>query len=600
MALALADGALRQELKRAFASSAVAEGKLHFASYVSGRGRGLVNALQARAGLRGSELQALAKSIRDLEFYMPVESHRQHWTGEDDVIVAVALAEEAVPVGFNSQGVQISLDRLNPPALPVVVLAPVESEFGAQKQLNQSGRAERKCDIDDAATLAASSSACASVDTSSGDRGELSRLVNAAAEQNVSTVEDTAGVRMTFLRIYQDCGGECWFWGDPEYDIFTIGKRQSTDTDVRAIQCSGQNPFHADQPGIRADDFHFDQNNKFWSGRVMLMHATQVEAQELADSGRVTFELWEDDLYRCKITTNADWYGAMIADLARAVGWGAVTAWTGAKVGEDSVVSINEGASLISGYYLTLSYALRAVSHVILGNDDYIGTFVDKSETEWAGQFPDNTHIVMRGPEMTARATLTGVPDAPPYGALTRIELSADSVKLPVAHIRDLDAYGFGAYSEQVPISEPTWSSSSPGVASIDANGVVTGHSAGDAVITATTGGFQSSVPVKVRNVGEIVRVEVRSFTSYVDEGAFIQFTARGYDANGFMAPVTTSEWYSDDHGIATVTTYGRVYGWSQGQTLIHAVLDDVSGSKTVYVRAPECVPPPGQIRCDP
>ncbi|HEX2781831.1 MAG TPA: hypothetical protein VHM30_20155, partial [Gemmatimonadaceae bacterium] len=147
LALALNTADARQEVKTALVTSAVRERKLHFATYLQGRGGRLVAAMARNGGLSAGGLQAAVAAVRDLEFYMPVGAHRLAWTGDTPIAVGVQLDESEAPIMYTPRGERL-VGRLDmPPADPVLMIVPSETNFASQDDLNLHGRAARICVI---------------------------------------------------------------------------------------------------------------------------------------------------------------------------------------------------------------------------------------------------------------------------------------------------------------------------------------------------------------------------------------------------------------------------------------------------------------------
>lgn len=116
------------------------------------------------------------------------------------------------------------------------------------------------------------------------------------------------------------------------------------------------------------------------------------------------------------------------------------------------------------------------------------------------------------------------------------------------------------------------WSSSDGSVASVDEEGVVSGKSKGEAVITVTTvdGGYTAECRVRVYQPVTELRMDNRSVT--VDTGEDIQLTATilPYDADN-----KSIVWSSDNPDVADVNGKGVVTGVKAGQTVIRATSED-------------------------
>lgn len=116
------------------------------------------------------------------------------------------------------------------------------------------------------------------------------------------------------------------------------------------------------------------------------------------------------------------------------------------------------------------------------------------------------------------------------------------------------------------------WSSSDWSVASVDEEGVVSGKSKGEAVITVTAvdGGYTAECRVRVYQPVTELRMDNRSVT--VDTGEDIQLTATilPYDADN-----KSIVWSSDNPDVADVNGKGVVTGVKAGQTVIRATSED-------------------------
>ena len=116
------------------------------------------------------------------------------------------------------------------------------------------------------------------------------------------------------------------------------------------------------------------------------------------------------------------------------------------------------------------------------------------------------------------------------------------------------------------------WSSSDGSVASVDEEGVVSGKSKGEAVITVTAvdGGYTAECRVRVYQPVTELRMDNRSMT--VDTGDDIQLTATilPYDADN-----KSIVWSSDNPDVADVNGKGVVTGVKAGQTVIRATSED-------------------------
>lgn len=121
------------------------------------------------------------------------------------------------------------------------------------------------------------------------------------------------------------------------------------------------------------------------------------------------------------------------------------------------------------------------------------------------------------------------------------------------------------------------WSSSKPGVASVDANGKVTAVSAGTATVTARThdGGRTAVCAVTVTTAPGAVEVEsvtVAPTTLSLAPGGSVQLTANLVPAEATNRKVA---WSSSNPAAATVDANGKVTAVANGTAIVTAVTED-------------------------
>ena len=136
-------------------------------------------------------------------------------------------------------------------------------------------------------------------------------------------------------------------------------------------------------------------------------------------------------------------------------------------------------------------------------------------------------------------------------------------------------------------ISDPvvTWSSSDPGVATVDREGLVTAAANGVAQISASVGNAQTSATVIVMQTAETITVRPDSVTlRAIGETALLTATATDSGGSAISDPVVN--WSSSDPGVATVNHEGLVTAVSNGTATITATLDGASAFATVTVSA--------------
>jgi uncharacterized protein YjdB len=138
-----------------------------------------------------------------------------------------------------------------------------------------------------------------------------------------------------------------------------------------------------------------------------------------------------------------------------------------------------------------------------------------------------------------------------------------------------------------------TWSSGNTAVASVNGGGLVTGHTAGTATITATSEGKSGTATVTVVTPAPapVASVVVAPPSPMIDVGGSVQLTATPKDASGNPLPGRTVTWSSGSTAVATVNASGLVTGRAAGTATITATSEGKSGTAAVTVVTPPPVP---------
>lgn len=129
------------------------------------------------------------------------------------------------------------------------------------------------------------------------------------------------------------------------------------------------------------------------------------------------------------------------------------------------------------------------------------------------------------------------------------------------------------------------WASSNAAVATVNAQGTVTGVSAGAATITATSEGRTGQAAVTV-TLPPVQTITVAPLADTLGIGIEHQFTAVLRDAAGAVLSGRALAWSSSNVAVATVSSTGVVTGLSAGTTTITASSEGRTGTATVVVLA--------------
>jgi uncharacterized protein YjdB len=128
------------------------------------------------------------------------------------------------------------------------------------------------------------------------------------------------------------------------------------------------------------------------------------------------------------------------------------------------------------------------------------------------------------------------------------------------------------------------WSSLNPGIATVDADGIVTGVALGSSIISARIDGVTAQTNVSVQPV--VASVVLSPSSASVAVGANRSLTVTVSDKNGLALSGRLIAFSSSAPNVATVNGSGVVVGVSQGRAIItgQAVQDQVSGTSTIDV----------------
>jgi uncharacterized protein YjdB len=130
-----------------------------------------------------------------------------------------------------------------------------------------------------------------------------------------------------------------------------------------------------------------------------------------------------------------------------------------------------------------------------------------------------------------------------------------------------------------------TFVSDNGAVATVDATGMIRGISVGTAKVTATSEGKIGTATITVAPL-PVATVNVTPPTATIFIGATAQLGAQALSASGTALTGRTVTWIAGAPSVATVSVTGVVTAISPGTVLIVAVIDGVSGTAMVTVRA--------------
>ncbi len=281
VALALNDQGLRQRVKNDLRESRhTVEHKLQFSNYLHGNSGGILLAKMAKeSGKSREEIQALLTQVRPLEFYMPVDEHRESWTGGSDLLIASLLRDKDVPLVLTLSGESVAIAAGAAPLIPTLVLTSRETDFSQPLEMakyknarDQGGEAIGTLLIEPPC-----------IECDPGPSSPPAVTYPPGVYLDYSTLTDT---------------GEADLRGDPEIELFVIGPTYHASSQGERISCSGQ--------GGAAGGKYYDQNNNTWRAPYWTVQGQILSKDEVGRyfsiyNAPYGVQLWEDDQDPCQI-----------------------------------------------------------------------------------------------------------------------------------------------------------------------------------------------------------------------------------------------------------------------------------------------------------
>ena len=168
-----------------------------------------------------------------------------------------------------------------------------------------------------------------------------------------------------------------------------------------------------------------------------------------------------------------------------------------------------------------------------------------------------------------------------PVLTVVRISLSSDT--LLVGQSATASVTGLDQNSAVIDIGAPTWSTTSPSIATVSPSGVVSAVAPGQTMLIASVNGKQGQQSLTILQAA-ISRLSMTPDAPRVVRGTTLQLTASALDFNGRALPGRAIVWTSSDGAKATVTSTGFVTALSPGVVTIVATSEGVSASSVVTV----------------
>ena len=278
------------------------------------------------------------------------------------------------------------------------------------------------------------------------------------------------------------------------------------------------------------------------------------------------------------------------------LGWGDVA--SGPAVATDTT-RINDGqwhhvvAVLTMGqgisFYVDGNYSSTTAINITAGGDNwsYLTVGVNPytpAATYFTGNI-DEVRVYNRALSAAEVSTVYQISGGGPAATLSSIVVTPGSPTVNPGGTQGMTATGnYSGGGTQNLSTQVTWSSGTPGVATVSSTGVVTGVASGTSTISATLNGVTGSTVV---TVSAPTSITVTPASPSINAGNTQGMTATGNYAGGGTQNLSTQvTWSSGTPGVATVSSAGVVTGVASGTSTISATLNGVTGSTVVTVAA--------------
>ncbi|WP_310572448.1 Ig-like domain-containing protein [Gemmatimonas sp.] len=177
----------------------------------------------------------------------------------------------------------------------------------------------------------------------------------------------------------------------------------------------------------------------------------------------------------------------------------------------------------------------------------------------------------------------TDGPVAPPAPVLSTVSVSISPSTIQLGQSASATAELRTSAGAVLTDRAVSWSSATPSVASVDANGVITSVAVGTSTISATSEGKTGAATITVISI-PVASVSMTGVTT-LTPGSASGFTALLRDAAGATLTNRAVSWSSSDVSVAQVSQAGNVLAIAPGTTTISATSEGRTGSVVVTVR---------------
>ena len=275
------------------------------------------------------------------------------------------------------------------------------------------------------------------------------------------------------------------------------------------------------------------------------------------------------------------------------------------SVGTATILAIAEGKSTtasltVSKAALTSISVMSPGSVIALGQNAQLkaeGTYTDKSvgditdQVTWSTTDPSVATVSSAGLAVSkalgntqVTASLNSIKGSAQItisaATLVSVAVQSKDISVPLGETEQFSAIGTYTDGSAADLtSTASWSSSVPGIISVNGGGMGTTKAAGQASITATVAGISGMTSFTVSPAG-LVSIAVTASNPSLPLGNSEQLTATGTYTDKSTKDVTASvTWTSSSPGVVSVSIGGAVQAKTVGPAQISATSGGISGS---------------------
>jgi uncharacterized protein YjdB len=240
----------------------------------------------------------------------------------------------------------------------------------------------------------------------------------------------------------------------------------------------------------------------------------------------------------------------------------------------------------------------KAATTILAGGSELLSATLDPSDviinkTTWSSSDTSVASVDMNGlvtGVSSGEAAVSVILPDKKKSAVCHVTVSGSAVSVQNISLNTINAFlNVGSSMKIFPSISPLsatnqniiWSSSDTTIARVDADGTVTGFSAGNAAITATAMDCGKTAVCNITVTTKMVAAEVVTLNhtnASIRTGGVLQLTPI---INPRNATDQNVKWASSDENVVTVSSAGQVYGVSPGKAIVSVTTDD-GGYSTV------------------